>query len=79
MVWDSKLQTRIALLMMESEYVSLSTDCKDLFIVMDVVKEIRTLFDLPIKDKSHFQVQLLQEDNVGALLLGQLKPCRMTP
>jgi hypothetical protein len=77
-MWVSKLQTEIALSTMESEYVALSTACKDLFPIMDVVQEIGTFFDLPVKDKSRFHVRI-HEDNVGALLLGQLEPRRMTP
>ena len=77
-LWSSKLQTEIALSTMESEYVALSTACKDLFPVMDLVKEIGTFFGLPIKDKARFHVRI-HEDNVGALLLGQLEPRRMTP
>ena len=63
---------------MESEYVALSTACKDLFPIMDVVQGIGTFFDLPVKDKSRFHVRI-HEVNVGALLLGQLEPRRITP
>ena len=63
---------------MESEYVVLSQSCKILFPIMDLVQEIGTFFDLPIKDKARFHVRI-HEDNVGALLLGQLEPRRMTP
>ena len=62
---------------MESEYVALSQSYKDLFHVMDLVKEIGIFFDLPIKDKAQFQV-CIHEDNVGDLTLGQLEPCPMT-
>ena len=77
-LWKSKLQTEIALSTMEAEYVALSTACKDLFPVMDLVKELGTAFDLPIRDKSRFHVRV-HEDNVGALTLGKLEPRRMTP
>ena len=77
-LWVSKLQTEIALSTMESEYVALSTACKDLFPIMDLVKEIGTFFELPIKDKARFHVRI-HEDNVGALTLGKLEPRRMTP
>ena len=71
----SKLQTEIALStsMMESEYVALSSACKDLFPLMDLVQEIGNFFDLPVKEKSRFHVRI-HDDNVGALLLGQLEP-----
>ena len=63
---------------MESEYVVLRASCKDVFPIMDLVKGIGDVFDLPIKDKAHFRVRI-HEDNVEALLLGQLEPRRMTP
>jgi hypothetical protein len=45
---------------------------------MNLVQELGNFFDLPVKDKSRFHV-CIHEDNVGALLLGQLEPRRMTP
>ena len=60
------------------EYVALSQSCKDLFPIVDLVKEIGTFFELPIKDKARFHVRI-HEDNVGALTLGKLEPPRMTP
>ncbi|KAL7536309.1 hypothetical protein ACHAWF_005428, partial [Thalassiosira exigua] len=77
-LWKSKLQREIALSTMEAEYVALSTACRDLFPIMDLVKEIGQHFKLPVQDKSRFHVRV-HEDNVGALLLGQLEPRRMTP
>ena len=76
--WSSKLQTKISLSTMESEYVPMSMVCKDLFPITDLVKELGQYFDLPVKDQSQFHVRI-HEDNVGALLLGQLEPRRMTP
>ncbi|KAL7523914.1 hypothetical protein ACHAWF_000747 [Thalassiosira exigua] len=72
-LWRSKLQTEIVLSTMEVEYVALSTACRDLFSTMDLVKEIGQHFGLPVQDKSRFHVRV-HEDNVGALLLGQLEP-----
>ena len=72
------LQTEIALSTIESEYVALSSTCKDLFPIMDLLKEIGPVFELPVNDKSRFHVRI-HEDSVGALLLGQLEPRRMTP
>ena len=45
---------------------------------MDLVQEIGSFFDLPIKDKARFHVRI-HEYNVGALTLGKLEPRRMTP
>ena len=64
--------------MMELEYVALSSACKDLFPIMDLLKEIGPVFDLPVNNKSRFHVHI-HEDNFGALLLGELEPRRMLP
>ena len=45
---------------------------------MDLLKEIGPVFDLLVNNKSQFHVRI-QEDNIGALLLGQLGPQIMTP
>ena len=45
---------------------------------MDLVRELGKFLDLPVANKSRFHVRI-HEDNVGALLLGQLEPRRMTP
>ena len=45
--------------------------CKDHYPIMDLVKELGTFFDL-------LSLINLNEDNVGALLLGKLEPHRMT-
>ena len=62
---------------MESEYIALSTACKDLLPIVDLVKEIGTVFCLPVEDSSNMHVRV-HEDNVGALTLGNLEPRRMT-
>ena len=72
------MQSEIVLSTMGSEYVVMSSACKDLFPIQDLVKEIGPVFDLPVNDKSCFHVRI-HEDNVGALLLGQLEPRRMSP
>ncbi|KAL7547639.1 hypothetical protein ACHAWF_010922 [Thalassiosira exigua] len=74
----SKLQTEIALSTMETKYVALSTACRDLFPIINLVQEIGQHFGLPVKKRSRFQMRV-HEDNVGALILGQLEPRRMTP
>ena len=58
--------------------MALSTACKDLFPIMDLMKELGGASGLPFKEKSRFHVRV-HEDNVGALLLGQLESSRMTP
>ena len=45
---------------------------------MDLVQEIGSFFDLPVKDRARFHIRI-HEDNVGAITLGKLDPRRMTP
>ena len=73
----SNLQTEITLSTMESEYIALSTTCKDLLPIVDLVKAIGTVFGLPVGDSSNMHVRV-HEDNVGTLTLGNLGPRRMT-
>lgn len=78
MLWRSKLQTEIALSTMEAEYVAVSTACRDLFPVVDLVKKLSKSVGLTKSFSSKIHVRI-HEDNVGALTLGKLEPCRMTP
>ncbi len=77
-LWTSKLQSEIALLTMEAEYVALSSSCRDLFPLIDITQEICSalLLTPPATAQMHIEIH---EDNVGALILGQLEPRRMTP
>lgn len=77
-LWKSKLQTEIALSTMEAEYVALSQACKDLFPLLDMVKELSNAVGVPVDEDTNMHVQV-HEDNVGALTLGRLEPKRMTP
>ena len=79
-LWKSRLQTEIALSTMEAEYVALSTSCRDLFPLIDLTKEICSIFkmDMVVKDTADMHIKV-HEDNVGALALGKLEPRRMTP
>ncbi|EJK75839.1 hypothetical protein THAOC_02428 [Thalassiosira oceanica] len=77
-VWSSKLQSEIALSTMEAEYVALSTACRSLFPVVDLLREIGLCLDLPVDPASRLHIEV-HEDNVGALTLGRLEPRRMTP
>ena len=64
--------------MMEAEYVALSTSCRDLFSLIDIKKEICSTFALQLHEYAHMHIKI-HEDNVGALALGKLELCRMTP
>jgi hypothetical protein len=77
-IWKSKLHTEIALSTMEAEYVALSTSCKDLFHLLDLIRELASACGLPVKKNTNLHVKV-HGDNVGALTLGRLEPRRMTP
>eukprot|EP00804_Cyclotella_cryptica_P024840 CCRYP_001779-RA/>CCRYP_001779-RA protein AED:0.06 eAED:0.06 QI:0/0/0/1/0/0/3/0/1231 len=77
-LWKSKLQTEIALLTMEAEYVALSTSCKDLFPIVDLIRELGAAVGLDISSVTNMHIKI-HEDNVGALTLASLEPQRMTP
>eukprot|EP00956_Cyclotella_meneghiniana_P042912 scaffold249352_cov26-Cyclotella_meneghiniana.AAC.1 len=63
---------------MEAEYVALSQSCKDLFPLLDQIRELASAVGLSVKDTSSMHIKI-HEDNVGALTLGKLEPKRMTP
>jgi hypothetical protein len=77
-LWKSKLQTEIALSTMEAEYVALSTSCKDLFPIVDLIRELCSAVGLEMAAVANMHIKI-HEDNVGALTLASLEPQRMTP
>ena len=74
----SRLQTEIALSTMEAEYVALTTACKDLFPIVDMVQELAGAVGMNVESVAKMHVKI-HEDNVGALTLAGLEPRRMTP
>lgn len=78
MVWVSKLQTETALSTMEAEIIALAHCCRELFPVMDIVKEMGDVLNLPTKDMSTMHVSI-HEDNAGALVLAETIPPQFTP
>ena len=56
------MQQLIAGSTMESEYIAMSTACKDLFPLMDLVHELGRCLGVPIADKSNLHVRV-HEDN----------------
>jgi hypothetical protein len=58
---------------MEAEYDALSTSCCDLFPLIDVAKEISSVFLLNLPHKTNIHITI-HEDNVGTLMLGQFEP-----
>ena len=77
-LWKSKLQTKIALSTMEAEYVALSQSCKDLFPLLDQIKELGNAVGLPVSECTNLHTTIYK-DNVGALTLSRLEPKCMTP
>jgi hypothetical protein len=56
---------------MEAEYVALSMSCQDLFPIIDVTKEICSIFNLDMQASADLHIKI-HEDSVGALMLGKL-------
>ena len=77
-LWNSRLQTEITLSTMEAEYVAISTACRDLFPIVDMVKSLCHSVGLDDDFGARIHVRI-HEDNVGAITLGNLEPRRMTP
>ena len=78
MVWVSKLQTETALSTMEAEINALAHCCRELFPVIDIVKEIGETVGLETKDMVSMHVSV-HEDNAGALILAETLPPQFTP
>ena len=76
--WRSRLNNLISLSTMEAEYVALSSACKDLFPIIDILEEITTALGLTSSDSANIHARI-HEDNAGALALAKLEPARMTP
>jgi hypothetical protein len=65
-------------LTMEAEYVSLSASCKDLFLHIDISKELCSLLGLDFHKKTDMHIKI-HKDNVGTFALAKLKLQHMTP
>jgi hypothetical protein len=77
-LWRSLLQTCISQSTMESEYCALSQSCKDLFPIVELVRELASAVGLSVESVAKMHIKI-HEDNVGALTLANLEPGRMTP
>ena len=62
---------------MESEYIALSISCKDLFPLINLIKELGGCLGISVSDSSNLHIKI-HKDNVGALTLGKLEPRQMT-
>ncbi len=56
-IWKSKLQTEIALSIMEAKYVALSSSCCNLFPLINITKELSSTFDLQLQVDANMHVQ----------------------
>ena len=63
---------------METEYVALSTACKDLLPLVSLIRELSDAVGLDASFVSSIHCKV-HEDNVSALTLACLEPCHMTP
>ncbi|KAL7476718.1 hypothetical protein ACHAW6_002560 [Cyclotella cf. meneghiniana] len=63
---------------MEEEYVALSTSCKDLFPLVDLIRKLCSAVGLNVTAVANMHVKI-HEDNVGALTLAYLEPQCMIP
>jgi len=71
-VWSSKLQTLIASSTMEAEYIAMSTVCRELIPLLDLIKEIAAALDVSIQDVVSIHTTIW-EDNVGASTLAKIE------
>ena len=77
-IWSSKLQTLIASSTMEAEYIAMSTVCRELIPLRDLIKEVAAALDVSNEDVASMHTTIW-EDNVGALTLARMELPRMTP
>jgi hypothetical protein len=63
---------------MEAEIIALAHCCRELFPVIDIVKEIGDVVGLKTKDLVSMHVSI-HEDNAGALVLAETIPPQFTP
>jgi hypothetical protein len=76
-IWKSKLQTEIALSTMESEYIALSTSCRDLLPLQNLVTEVATACGAIEGDTMTIQSTIF-EDNEPCKKLAEMELPRMT-
>jgi len=77
-LWNSTLQSKMALSTMMAEYIALSNPMQELLPFLSLVREICERIGLTPERLSTIQ-STVWEDNVGALTLANLEPPRITP
>ena len=63
---------------MELEYVDLSTACKNIFPVINLITKLSRKVGISKPGATNIHVWM-HEESVGALTLGRLEPRRITP
>ena len=76
-LWQSKLQSEIALSIMEAEVIELDHSCKELLPIMDMVVALEEAVGLS-QDLTTMHVSI-HDDNTGALILAETIPPQNTP
>ncbi len=76
-VWQSKLQTEIALSTMAAEYVTLSAAMRSLLHLRNVHHEVVKELNLPWTKES--SISSIYEDNQACIILATTDPPRHTP
>jgi hypothetical protein len=65
-IWKSKLQTEIALSMMEAKNMALSSSCRDLCPLINITNQLSSTFDLQLQVNANMHIKI-HKDNIGAL------------
>jgi len=76
-LWQSKLQTEIALSTMSAEYIALSAAMRSLIHLRNVHNEVVKSFELPWTKES--AVSMVFKDNQACVILATTDPLRHTP
>ncbi len=63
---------------MEAKYIALSQLCNNLFPILDLVSEFSKILHLSPDKAGQMHIKI-DNDNIGAITLAGLEPCRMTP
>ena len=77
-LWTSKLQQLTATSTMHAEYVALSTACRDIIPLREIVDELSTVYHLTTEETPVIR-STIYEDNEGALKLANTELPRTTP
>jgi hypothetical protein len=77
-VWKSSMQKLVSVSTLEAEYIAMSTACRDLLPLTDLVLEVADAVGMSPKEIADFH-STIWEDNAGAHALANMDLPRMTP